>query len=93
MGGDEFAVLLVNIDSAPVLESVIARLRVAMTAPIDLADEQTPLAISMGAALWSQANNDQALLFRLADEAMYRDKASRKGMRPPAMAGRGLRAA
>lgn len=93
MGGDEFALMLVNIDSAPVLETVIERLRVAVGGSLDLPGASVPVAVSIGAALWSQANNDAETLLRIADEAMYRDKATRKGETRRAAAGMLLHAA
>ena len=78
MGGDEFALLLVDIESAVVLSLVMERLRNALQGATAHAEALAPIEISMGGALWPQSGTDPDVLFRLADQAMYADKARRR---------------
>jgi diguanylate cyclase (GGDEF)-like protein len=87
MGGDEFALLLVDIESTVVLSLVMERLRNALQGAIMLSGERAAIEISMGGALWPQAGSDPDVLFRLADQAMYADKARRKAREAGTSAG------
>ncbi|MEI8304548.1 MAG: GGDEF domain-containing protein [Burkholderiales bacterium] len=86
MGGDEFALLLVDIESAVVLSLVMERLRSALQGAAALSGERAAIEISMGGALWPQSGVDPDVLFRLADQAMYADKARRKARKAGALA-------
>jgi diguanylate cyclase (GGDEF)-like protein len=86
MGGDEFALLLVDIESAVVLSLVMERLRSALQGAAAHSAELAAIEISMGGALWPQSGVDPDVLFRLADQAMYADKARRKAREAGALA-------
>jgi diguanylate cyclase (GGDEF)-like protein len=78
MGGDEFALMLVNVDSREVLDSILARLRPALEKPRVGASEEPTIAASLGCALWPLDGDDVDVLLRASDEAMYADKARRR---------------
>jgi diguanylate cyclase (GGDEF)-like protein len=78
MGGDEFALLLVNVDSREILEGILTRLRPALERPGDALGDAPPIAASLGSALWPLDGDDVDVLLRASDESMYADKARRR---------------
>jgi diguanylate cyclase (GGDEF)-like protein len=82
MGGDEFSVLLVNIPSREVADLVVTRMRQALERPRDTESDAPPIAASLGRAVWPFDGDDVEILMRVADEAMYADKARRRGAPP-----------
>jgi diguanylate cyclase (GGDEF)-like protein len=78
MGGDEFAVLLVNITSRDVADLVVLRMRQVLDRPRDIASDVPAIAASVGRAIWPLDGDDAEALMRVADEAMYADKSDRR---------------
>ena len=77
IGGDEFAVLLTEIDSG-IMEQMLQRLRQAVQ-EYNNTEPEIPLSLSMGHALGEGAKVDMQALFRQADNRMYREKIQREG--------------
>ena len=88
-GGDEFLLLLADIDrSAPpgspdpatlVAEGVASRVREALVAPFDLGDTEVYVSASMGIALYPNHADEAPELLKDADAAMFRSKRKSSG--------------
>lgn len=79
MGGDEFSILLVDIDDTDVVASIAQRIVYNVSAPFFYNNQQLNINASVGIALFPQnASNSQELLER-ADQAMYKAKQAGKG--------------
>jgi diguanylate cyclase (GGDEF)-like protein len=76
IGGDEFAVLLPEIDQAGI-QGIVQRVRNSLE-QLNSRKAQIPLSVSMGQALSGQGNPDIPALFREADNRMYREKMQRE---------------
>lgn len=78
-GGDEFVVILLGTSDPVVATECVAQVRALMVQPLYLGGCELHIDISAGIALYpDQSDNDEVLL-RLADQAMYRAKAEGKG--------------
>jgi len=73
-GGDEFALLLEQIDEVADAEHVADRVLLAMAAPIMLGENEVRAGVSVGIALSSGAYDKPEEIIRNADMAMYRAK-------------------
>jgi len=78
MGGDEFAILVEDADSAMIAE-VGHRLLGALRAPFEMAGKQAHIGASIGAASSSIDHREAEVLLRNADVAMYTAKSRGKG--------------
>jgi diguanylate cyclase (GGDEF)-like protein/PAS domain S-box-containing protein len=88
-GGDEFLLLLADIDrSGPpggtdpailVAEGVASRVREALVTPFDLGGTEVYVAASMGIALFPNHADDAPELLKDADAAMFRSKRTSSG--------------
>ncbi len=80
-GGDEFLVLLSDLDDDPehVAESVGAKLHVALQQPFSVAGSELMTAASVGVSLYPDDASDSEALLRHADAAMYKAKAAGGG--------------
>jgi len=76
MGGDEFVILLPNIDSAQQAERVAGKLLQAMTEVVQAGNHRLTVTPSIGIACYPQDGEDLATLLRSADVAMYQSKTS-----------------
>jgi diguanylate cyclase (GGDEF)-like protein len=74
MGGDEFLVLLADIANEHEAESVASKIRIALSAPIQLPNQEIPVSASIGVCVISNGAIDAAMLLKKADVAMYRAK-------------------
>ncbi|WP_322999674.1 diguanylate cyclase domain-containing protein [Castellaniella sp.] len=79
--GDEFIVVAMGVSSADALDSLKAKLRIRITAPLETLTNIPPgrvvrLGVAIGAACWPADARDAEALLKQADEAMYRDKPS-----------------
>ena len=77
IGGDEFVVLVENLDHLDPLEAILDTIGSSISAPITLEDGQlVSIGLSMGVAIYpfAEGDNPDALL-RLADQALYESKA------------------
>jgi len=73
-GGDEFVVLLEDIERIEEAEQVIARMRAALEAPLTVQGEAVTVTSSIGVALYPRDGEVASTLLRNADLAMYRAK-------------------
>lgn len=72
-GGDEFTVLVREVDGAAQAEEIARRLTKAVEAPIDIEGEEVSLTPSIGIALGAAGERPESLIER-ADKAMYSAK-------------------
>jgi diguanylate cyclase (GGDEF)-like protein/PAS domain S-box-containing protein len=71
IGGDEFIVVMVDLEKITDSESVLDRLLKAASDPITLGDAVIQVSISIGVTLYPQDGVDADQLMRHADQAMY----------------------
>ncbi len=86
LGGDEFSIVCENTDR-PDAEVLAARLRAAVTAPLELDGQEVSIGISIGIGTAAGGEVPAAVherVIRTADDAMYADKARRRRGRPRA---------
>jgi diguanylate cyclase (GGDEF)-like protein len=74
LGGDEFA-LIAPAAQVEELERIERRLRDAFAEPFEVGGRDLTLAVSVGRAVFPSQAGDEDGLLRIADEAMYLDKA------------------
>jgi diguanylate cyclase (GGDEF)-like protein len=75
MGGDEFVILIAEVNGRDDALSVVQRLKQAMTASVVLSSGETLMVgLSIGAAMYPDDGTDVATLIAQADAAMYADK-------------------
>jgi len=77
LSGDEFAILLHDIDALPAAARVAAKLVRAIRLPIAMGDSELQVTTSIGVALCLPGDTDEAELMARADEALY--DAKRRG--------------
>ena len=73
-GGDEFVVIMRGIAKTSDLELLVTRLSEVVAQPLTLGDETVQISASIGIALYPQDGDNEQLLLRNADTAMYRAK-------------------
>jgi len=73
-GGDEFALLLNNIESLVQVEQTLERLHESLAQPYGIDDHVHNITLSSGATLYPADNGDIDTLLRHADNAMYQAK-------------------
>jgi diguanylate cyclase (GGDEF)-like protein/PAS domain S-box-containing protein len=73
-GGDEFVVLLVDIEGSPAAGTVAEKIISLLGAPFDLGGNTVHIGASIGITLFPDDGPDVETLFRNADVAMYRAK-------------------
>ena len=73
-GGDEFAVLMEELEGPPCAARVAERIAVAVAAPVNLSGYEVFTGASVGIALASNGHDRPEYLLRNADMAMYRAK-------------------
>jgi len=78
-GGDEFVIIVSSVAGVKDVELLAQRLIKAVSAPIQLADREVYVGISVGAALFPDHGTDASALTAHADAAMYRAKAAGGG--------------
>jgi len=77
-GGDEFAILLNDIKSAPQYEGTMTRIHQALALPYIIDNIQHNITASSGVTLYPSDDGDIDTLLRHADHAMYQSKLSGK---------------
>ncbi|PKG77717.1 hypothetical protein CXF80_04985 [Shewanella sp. Actino-trap-3] len=77
-GGDEFAILLNDIELASQYEATIKRIHQALAQPYFIDDVQHHITVSSGVTLYPSDNADIDTLLRHADHAMYQSKLAGK---------------
>jgi diguanylate cyclase (GGDEF)-like protein/PAS domain S-box-containing protein len=78
-GGDEFAVLVEEVQRSQEAVDVAERVLDSLNAPIDMGEKELFVGASIGLCLTSDGLTDAADLLRNADVAMYMAKRERKG--------------
>jgi diguanylate cyclase (GGDEF)-like protein/PAS domain S-box-containing protein len=73
-GGDEFIVLVPDLDEVRQLADTGGKLLESMTQPFWVDGQRFDLSVSIGISLFPDDSNDQDSLYRHADTAMYRAK-------------------
>ncbi|MEJ1390006.1 MAG: EAL domain-containing protein [Candidatus Sedimenticola sp. (ex Thyasira tokunagai)] len=76
-GGDEFVVILPDIEDTKVVTEVALRISNSISRPIELDGRLLHVTCSIGAALWPHDGGDMSSLLSHADAAMYRAKEQR----------------
>jgi diguanylate cyclase (GGDEF)-like protein len=77
LAGDEFTVILEGLRGAHDAKVIAGKLVEALRAPIALAGKLFVITTSVGIAMWSEGESDDAELLRRADSALY--EAKRRG--------------
>ncbi|ACO46658.1 EAL domain-containing protein [Deinococcus deserti] len=80
-GGDEFTVLLRNVQEHEAAERAAQRILEALSVPVELAGRQLTVTASIGIALFPQDGTDVTTLQKNADLAMYLAKRERRSVR------------
>jgi diguanylate cyclase (GGDEF)-like protein len=75
MGGDEFVVLLPDLDDPPMVEGVAAKIVKSLAEPIPFAGREVPVSVSVGVCTSAVGGLDDESLLKCADDALYRAKA------------------
>jgi len=78
VGGDEFIIVLDNIDSEDNAALVAHKINVALLAPFEVNGQPCRVGGSIGISMYPQDSKDSEHLIKLADDAMYLAKQSGK---------------
>lgn len=78
IGGDEFVVLLPNLEHPGDVEDVALKLGQVLSEPFNLDGQIVAISASIGTAVFPDHGNDAASLCRHADTMMYKDKVRSK---------------
>jgi diguanylate cyclase (GGDEF)-like protein/PAS domain S-box-containing protein len=73
-GGDEFVVLLEELQGPEEVEKVTARMQEVLAEPLAIEGQEVAVTISIGVALYPRDGEQMSTLIRRADLAMYRAK-------------------
>lgn len=73
-GGDEFVMLLVDIDSDAAVARILDKVVAVFRQPVAAEEHKVQISVSMGVCLYSQAGEDGHTLLKHADAAMYQAK-------------------
>jgi len=79
MGGDEFIVILNDLDNPGQAELVAGKIVTALSLPIQIGKLQVAITVSVGVCNLSDSNVDAETLLKRVDAAMYRAKARGRG--------------
>lgn len=75
MGGDEFVVLLPEINDPAMAESIAAKIVKSLADPVHFLEHQIPISASVGVCTLAADELDSERLLQAADEALYKAKA------------------
>jgi diguanylate cyclase (GGDEF)-like protein len=75
MGGDEFVVLLPDINDSSMVESIAAKIVKSLADPVLLSAFQIPISASVGVCMLAADDLDAQRLMQAADHALYQAKA------------------
>jgi diguanylate cyclase (GGDEF)-like protein/PAS domain S-box-containing protein len=78
LGGDEFVILLVGLETMAECTATLERLLEVISQPIIYRNNQVAVSASVGVALYPMEDEDQDILLRHADQAMYTAKQTGK---------------
>ena len=71
MGGDEFIVLLPDLRIAFEAEMIAAKIVAAISLPIEIAQAQTAVTVSIGVSVYPDGGTDMESMLQAADLALY----------------------
>jgi len=74
LAGDEFTIILDNVQSVENVEMIAQKTLTAVSQPIDIPQEKVVMTISLGISLFPDHGEDAETLLRKADIAMYQVK-------------------
>lgn len=74
LGGDEFLVVMSNIDKEEYVEAMATKLLKEFSCPFKIKGQMVDVDASVGVSIYMNNNNDAHTLIQLADEAMYQAK-------------------
>jgi diguanylate cyclase (GGDEF)-like protein len=74
IGGDEFVVLLAQLNEAEPVQALAEKMHRCLKNPIEVSGQKFSISSSIGVAVFPQDGADAAALTKSADEAMYRAK-------------------
>lgn len=74
IGGDEFTIMLANIDSIEQIKIIASRILRDLSRPIKIEDHLVQITASMGITVFPTDGNDIQTLLKLADTALYQAK-------------------
>jgi diguanylate cyclase (GGDEF)-like protein/PAS domain S-box-containing protein len=74
IGGDEFVVLLPNVDAAEDAMHVAEKILYSLNLPFELAGNSISISASLGVAIYPEHGSDEKMLTKNADSAMYNAK-------------------
>lgn len=77
-GGDEFVVLLTNVNDSKESETALARISNTLNKPYMIDDQEVKVTASMGVTVYPDDASDSEILIRHADSAMYKAKQNGK---------------
>ena len=78
IGGDEFVVVITNLETPSEYEPVLQRLLLAAALPVKIAGLNLQVSASIGVAIYPMDSSDADMLIRHADQAMYQAKRAGK---------------
>jgi diguanylate cyclase (GGDEF)-like protein len=79
IGGDEFVVLLAELEDEKAASVCARKIIAAVTAPLNAGSHELHLTVSIGIGIYPGDGGDAETLIRSADIAMYQAKAERNG--------------
>lgn len=79
IGGDEFGVILPNVKSNTVIESIVKKMKNTLASPFSLNNLTLDVRVSIGASVFPEHGNDADTLIQKADVAMYVAKQNKLG--------------
>lgn len=74
IGGDEFVILLLNIQTDDAAAKVARKIITTIAEPFELAEHELSASVSIGISLYPNDSDDIDVLLKNADKAMYRAK-------------------
>jgi diguanylate cyclase (GGDEF)-like protein len=75
MGGDEFVVLLPDLEDPSMVEGIAAKIVKSLADPVIFADRTVSISVSVGVCASAVGGLDDEALMKCADDALYRAKA------------------
>lgn len=78
IGGDEFLLILTDVENVEGIKSAAERIYASISAPIMLHGNEIYATASMGISVYPQDGNDLPTLLQCADEALYEAKADQR---------------
>lgn len=78
IGGDEFTLIIENLETPGALSEVVQKLSLALNSPMDVGGQMLRVGASLGHASFPQDGSSLEELMRIADRRMYEQKAMHK---------------